>query len=259
MLEYITSGKSGNVYGLDDQRILKEYFEDDDRRTVEIQAYHRLGSHPNIARYLGTQGSNCIILERGASIHTLYQKQFSQIPSRTKFLWIKQAAEALQHIHKTGIIHADFGIRNMIIVNNCLKIIDFEGCSIDGAPADSCYELFNYRPSTPAVTVKTDIFAYGCAVYEIVTGHRPYQEFETFPDRYVEQLYSANRFPDVSHLPFGEVMELCWHGGFESMAAVVENIEAFQRLTSEGSSKAGTWIAVSLLLVVLVAAAAWVA
>src|SRR4051812_34864012 len=110
MVEYITTGKSAIIYSIDNERILKEYFEDD-RRDVEFQAYSRLGSHPNIVRYLGYKGTHSIILERGEDIRTLYQNQnVSQISLLTKTRWIRQAAEGLQYIHQRGIIHADVGV-----------------------------------------------------------------------------------------------------------------------------------------------------
>ncbi|KAF2790770.1 hypothetical protein K505DRAFT_221313, partial [Melanomma pulvis-pyrius CBS 109.77] len=136
------------------------------------------------------------------------------------------AAGGLQYIHQKGIVHADVGVNNMIIVNDYLKIIDFVGCSINGKPADSCYQWFCYRPS-PTVSIQTDIFAYGCAIYEIITGHPPYHEFKGYHDRYVEQLYTANQFPDVSRLPFGELMLHCWNGRFQTMAEVIQELEAF--------------------------------
>jgi len=251
MVEYITTGKSAIIYSIDNERVLKEYFEND-RRDVEFQAYSRLGSHPNIVRYLGYKGTHSIILERGEDIRTLYQNQnVSQISLLTKTRWIRQAAEGLQYIHQRGIIHADVGVSNMIIVNDCLKIIDFEGCSIDGKPADSCYQWFSYRPS-PTVSIQTDIFAYGCAVYEIITGQPPYYEFETYPDRYVEQMYTAYQFPDVARLPLGELILHCWHGQFRTMDEVIQKLEASQRSTSKRGRKAVTWAAVSSYLVLLV-------
>ena len=61
----------------------------------------------------------------------------------------------------------------MIIVQGDLKLIDFEGYSIDGSGPTSSYEWFSYKPSTPRATVQTDIFDLGCAICEIVTGKTP--------------------------------------------------------------------------------------
>lgn len=113
----------------------------------------------------------------------------------------------------------------MIIVNDCLKIIDFEGCSID---------------------VNRQILATSGFVIP------PYHEFEGYPDRYVKQLYTANQFPDVSRLPLGELMLHCWNGRFQTMAEVIQELEAFQPSAFKRNCKAVTWAVVSLPLVFLV-------
>ena len=111
-----------------------------------------------------------------------------------------------------------------------LKIIDFEGCSIDGEPADSCYEWFSYRTSIPRVSRRTDIFAFGCAIYEVIIGRPPHHELEASNERYweVEQLYINNRFPDVTSLPLGRLIRSCWHGDFNSMSEIIRELEAFR-------------------------------
>ena len=124
--------------------------------------------------------------------------------------------------------------------NDRLKIIDFEGCSIDGEEASSCYECFSYRRSTPLVSKQTDIFAYGCVMYEIMTGTPPYHELEKSDDRVrlVELQYQENRFPDVRHLPLGEVMQSCWHGTLSSMSEVIQALEAASHSSPKAKSGA---------------------
>jgi serine/threonine protein kinase len=108
-----------------------------------------------------------------------------------------------------------------------LKIIDFEGCSIDGAEAGSSYEWFSYRKSTPPASKQTDIFAFGCAAYEIITGKPPHHELEKVPGNcsLVEKRYAQNQFPDTTHLPLGEVMQGCWQGDLKSMAEIKQQLE----------------------------------
>ncbi|KIW76795.1 hypothetical protein Z517_09239 [Fonsecaea pedrosoi CBS 271.37] len=98
-------------------------------------------------------------------------------------------------MHGNRIVHADIGCQTGTTV------MDFEGCSIDGEVTNSCYEWFIYRPSTPRVTEQTDIFAYGCLVYEVLTGNPSYQEYKdsVHGDHDVEQPYLADRFPEVSN------------------------------------------------------------
>ncbi|OAL30142.1 hypothetical protein AYO20_08858 [Fonsecaea nubica] len=94
--------------------------------------------------------------------------------------------------------------QNVIVVNEdtsdqgrC-KLIDFEGCGVDSNAANSCYEWFSCRPATPRISEQTDIFA----------------------DHDVEQLYLANRFPDLANLPHA-----CWHGHFNTMADVIQTLK----------------------------------
>ena len=126
----------------------------------------------------------------------------SKIPIQTKLGWLRQAAQGYQHAHDCGIVHGDVGCNNVILTKEgFLKIVDFEGCSIGGDPADSCYEYFSYRPSIPRVDRRTDIFAFGCAIYEVMTARPPHQELEALNDRYqqVEQLYTTTA-PQTSRL-----------------------------------------------------------
>ncbi|KAI0570758.1 SPS1 Serine-threonine protein kinase [Pyrenophora tritici-repentis] len=109
-----------------------------------------------------------------------------------------------------------------------LKIIDFEGSSIDGEDAGACYEWFSYKESSPRISRKTDIFAFGCAMYEVITGRQPYDELHPFEDRMirVKKLYAENQFPEVENIPLGKLMQACWDGTFDSMDEVLQELGA---------------------------------
>ena len=90
-------------------------------------------------------------------------------------------------MHNRDIIHGDVGCNNMILTRKgYLKIIDFKGYSIDGGLADFCYEWFSYRLLVPRVSRRTDIFAFGCAIYEVITGRPPHHELKSSKNRYLE-------------------------------------------------------------------------
>lgn len=226
--EYLSRGGSAVVYAIGDERVLKQYYPHCDG-TIERQAYQRLGSHPHIAKYLGSLPDGSVVLERGQVLRSICQQpEANRIPLQNKILWLKHAAEGYQHVHDSDIIHADVSCNNMILTpGNNLKIIDFEGCSIDGAQAESCYEWFSYRRSIPSTSKQTDIFAFGCAAYEIITGKPPYHELEKLDGNsyLVEQRYEQNQFPDVSDLPLGALMQRCWQGELKSMADIRRQLE----------------------------------
>lgn len=217
-LEFLAPGTSAAVYTIENGRVLKEYY-DKDGGIVELKAFSRLGSHPNIIRFLGKANCKSIVLEHGQPLarpgHT------GSAPMTTKLAWIRDAAIGLQHMHRQGVIHADFGCENMVLVEGRLKIIDFEGCSIDGEEAASTYKWYNRRGSM--VNTQSDIFAYGCVVYQILTGKPTYHEYEASKDRssLVQRLYSENKFPQVQDLPMGDLMINCWSGSFDSMDEVI--------------------------------------
>lgn len=54
--------------------------------------------------------------------------------------WIRDAAKGLQYVHQRGIVHAAVGCENMVLVKDRLKMIDFEGCGIDGQEPTSAYK-----------------------------------------------------------------------------------------------------------------------
>jgi serine/threonine protein kinase len=126
---------------------------------------------------------------------------------------------------------ADVGCHNLILTGNgSVKMIDLEGCSIDAVSALSCYQWYSYRPPEPRVSRATDIFAFGCATIEMLSGRLPYHELEVHEDKYlpVGRLYTEDQFPDVSNLPLGTLIDGCWRGRFRSMGHVIQELESLR-------------------------------
>ncbi|KAK4120944.1 hypothetical protein N657DRAFT_578542, partial [Parathielavia appendiculata] len=63
------------------------------------------------------------------------------------------------------------------------------------------------RPLTEPPIVRTDIFAIGSTIYEIVTSRQPYEDLL---DDEVEARYSQQIFPSVQGLPCGQMIMDCW-------------------------------------------------
>ncbi|MCJ1396748.1 hypothetical protein MMC18_009640 [Xylographa bjoerkii] len=226
--EFLGSGKSGVVYGIDSTRVLKVYH-DEEAGEIGRRVYQRVGSHPNVANLLETLTDGSILLERGVSLRTICQaSSFNSTPIQTKVRWLQHAAKGYQHLHDSGIIHADVGCNNLILAqDDYVKLIDFEGCSMDGGTAGSCYEWFSYCPSIPRVTRGTDIFAFGCAVYEVSTGRPPYYQLKA-SDTEVEALYAKKTFPSVAELPLGQLVHKCWNGHLSTMKHVIQELDVYQ-------------------------------
>ncbi|OAP61299.1 hypothetical protein AYL99_03500 [Fonsecaea erecta] len=160
-LKFLAPGKSSVVYAIDDRRVVKMYNSTDDNEDViERRAYDRLGVHRNIVKCFGWN-DGARVLERGQILRGICRQHgAARISLRRKIRWLIDFAEGVRHIHDKSIVHADVGCHNAVLTkHDCLKIIDFEGCSMDGGEAGSAYEWFSYRPSTPKISKQTDIFA----------------------------------------------------------------------------------------------------
>ncbi|EGX92662.1 Protein kinase-like domain [Cordyceps militaris CM01] len=216
--KFLAHGTSGIVYAIDENRVLKEYY-DAEQGTEEHRALDRLGSHPNIIQCFGGAKENSIILERGIPLLSLSDAADIWIQNREA--WIKDVAEGLLYIHQNNIIHGDIGCENMVIVDKRVKIIDFEGCGMDGKESTAAYKWYNRRGLS--VDVQSGIFAYGCAVYQLLTGKPTFSELVDRVDRdkVARRLWTEGRFPDVQGLRLDSVMLGCWSGEFNSMEEVI--------------------------------------
>ena len=112
-----------------------------------------------------------------------------------------QAADALAYAHEHGVVHRDFKAANVIVSDNgWLKVVDFglarrddalaEGTTMAslvpvGVVAGTPYSMAPEQVRGEAADARTDIWALGVLLYEMVTGKRP------FTGQTVPELYSS--------------------------------------------------------------------
>jgi len=107
-----------------------------------------------------------------------------------------QIAEALQHAHRAGITHRDLKPGNIILSASGVKLLDFGLAKLASQPrlfSDDSAPVTALNPITAEGTIvgtvmymspeqlqgkpvdhRTDIFALGCVLYEMVTGQRAF-------------------------------------------------------------------------------------
>ncbi|MFK3730337.1 serine/threonine-protein kinase [Streptomyces sp. NPDC088090] len=117
----------------------------------------------------------------GPSLHQVVQRH-GPLPVRTVLLLVAGIAEALQAIHRAGVVHRDLKPANVLIAEDGPRVIDFgisraadsaaltgTGLSI-GTAAFMAPEQALGRPVSPA----TDVFALGALLAYVAGGEAPF-------------------------------------------------------------------------------------
>lgn len=178
--------------------------EDRMRRFVQEAKAAAALNHPNIAHIyeIGTsEGLNFIALEyvSGESLrHRLHSKDRKLIALLKNLL---QVAEGLTKAHAAGIVHRDLKPDNVIITpEGYAKILDFglaklvePGAPDPDADPSEAATMIPVQHSTPGMIMGTvgymspeqargdevdqrsDIFSFGCLLYEATTGRKPFK------------------------------------------------------------------------------------
>jgi len=153
----------------------------------EIKLMTSLRSHPNVVTLLGvTSDPLSIILEflDGGSLYSYLQSGQNIPEARIKAI-ILGIARGLYHLHKEKIIHRDVAARNVLLTSTCEpKISDF-GLSRKIKKEEN----ITYTDTGPIkwmapecllerkkYSVKSDVWAFGITVIEIITRKNPYPD-----------------------------------------------------------------------------------
>ncbi|SPF54718.1 Serine/threonine protein kinase (fragment) [Candidatus Sulfopaludibacter sp. SbA4] len=223
------AGGMGEVYRAHDSKLgrdvaikmLPHAFARDPERLARFRREARtLASlnHPNIAAIYGLEESgdvDCLVLElvEGENLR-------GPLPIERALDYARQVAEALEAAHAKGIIHRDLKPANVKVTpQGRVKVLDFglakavwgpeQNQDLSQAPTVTGLEtLAGHIVGTPGymspeqargkeVDKRTDIWAFGCLLYELLTGKRAFSG-ETISDTIAAVL---EREPDWQALP----------------------------------------------------------
>ena len=231
----IGAGGMGEVYRAHDTKlgrdvaikVLPEAFACDPERLSRFQREAKMLAalnHPNIATIYGLERSNgtsYLVMEL-VSGETLAErvKREGALPIEKVLAICKQIAEALETAHQKGIIHRDLKPANVkVTAEGKVKVLDFGlaktfsvGASNDDSsepPTLSMAETMHgvilgtaaymspEQARGKAVDKRTDIWAFGCVLYELVTGR------QAFPGNTLADIFAAvlSREPDWRVVP----------------------------------------------------------
>jgi len=225
-------GGMGEVYRARDSKlkrdvaikVLPDDFADDADRLSRFQREAELLAslnHPNIAQVYGLEESSktqFIIMELVEGDTLQERLKRGPIPIDETLSTAKEVAEALEAAHERNVIHRDLKPANIkVSTDGKVKVLDFGlakvfdrypatnlshsptlmSASIPGVILGTAAYMAPEQAKGGIVDQRSDIFAFGCVLYEMLTGQQAFQA-----DSVSEILASVLKSdPDLSLLP----------------------------------------------------------
>jgi len=211
-IEYkLGEGGMGEVFGAVDTRlgravaikITQEQFSA--RFEREGRAIASL-NHPNICT-LHDVGPNYLVMELVEGETIAARLKSGPLPMNTALLYAWQIAAALAEAHAKGIVHRDLKPGNIMIARSGVKVLDF-GLARSGQ--DESVSTSRMVMGTPGYIApeqqegktgdaRSDIYSFGCVLYEMFTGARVSSRRRRIPSRKLERIVSRCLEEDPGH------------------------------------------------------------
>jgi tetratricopeptide (TPR) repeat protein len=185
-------------------------------------------NHPNICT-LHDVGPNYLVMElvEGETLASGLKK--GPLPAEVALGYARQILAALAEAHSGGIIHRDLKPGNVMLTKTGAKVLDFGLATLEGdtttfatehmVMGTPAYMAPEQRVGKPA-DARTDLYSFGCVLYEMLTGVRATAERKRLPAKKLERIVSRCLEPD----PAGR-----WHSAVELANALAAPPSAFKK------------------------------
>ena len=191
ILSAIGAGGMGEVYKARDTRLHRtvaiktskaEFSERFEREARAVAALN----HPNICQ-IHDVGPNYLVMElvEGQEIR-------GPLPIETAVGYAKQILDALDAAHRAGITHRDLKPANILVTKQGIKLLDFglakhdaplkqtdatltKALTGEGQILGTLQYMSPEQLQAKSVDSRSDIFAFGCVLYELISGKRAWE------------------------------------------------------------------------------------
>jgi serine/threonine protein kinase/Tol biopolymer transport system component len=306
-------GGMGEVYQAKDRKlgrdvaikVLPEEFAKDTDRVARFQREAKLLAslnHPNIAAIYGLEesgGTNFLVLELVEGETLADQLKRGPIPVEESLKLALQIAEALEAAHEKGVIHRDLKPANIKVTpEGKVKVLDFglakafagdqevnlsnsptlsNAATQQGVILGTAAYMSPEQARGKTIDKRTDIWAFGCVLYEMLTGQAAFQgeDVTEILAAVVKGGLNLDLLPAKIHPRVRELLSRCLQkdirkryfriadARYEIEQALADPSGVFVQPTTEAEPRAGTrtilpWVAAALVLGAIIAGvAAW--
>jgi serine/threonine protein kinase/Tol biopolymer transport system component len=234
----IGKGGMGVVFRARDTKLLREvalkvlpdHFAEDPDRLARLQREAQVLAslnHPNIAQIYGLEqvgDAGCIVMELVEGETVADRLKSGPMPLDEVLDVAKQIGNALAAAHEKGVVHRDLKPANIKITpDGTVKVLDFGlakvlsptstttdpsmlptkmSGSISGAIVGTAAYMSPEQARGKDVDARTDIWAFGCVLYEMLTGRQAF-EADNITDMFARIVTGQ---PDFNLLPPGTPM-----------------------------------------------------
>ena len=188
-------------------KVLRPEFRNDQMLLMALQREFKKAqklSHPQIAQMMDftrdeATGLMFVIMQylEGETLDRFIRLNYPKgMPFKKAFPLIQAMGQALAYAHRQGIVHLDFKPANVFVCKNGdIKVLDFgiaAGIGQSESDADqTVFKVSDLGALTPAYaslemldsksvgknhapTVKDDVYAFSCVIFELLTGTHPF-------------------------------------------------------------------------------------
>ena len=257
--EYYPREIAGRIYDQDGNMNIVPREKDSRRRFLkgkkdflkEARRMSKLFDIPEVVKVLDwfeENGTAYLAMEyiRGISLDNYLQNQDVPFSFQQAWKMLEPVAEALEKIHKTGIIHRDLNPGNLMMEENgTIKIIDFGSARPYLETEKTMTILIKKGYAPPEQYIKkgkqgpwTDVYALCATIYEMVTGVRPEPSIQRIEkdELYPPSAYGAEILPEEEELLF-RGLEVNPKQRFRNMNEVCCALNNVQNPVKEGDVK----------------------